>query len=388
MGNTVGLPACPKGNSMTFNVIVNQNGSPIDITGYAFSFIANKDLSGKLQPPVNISWIQTALSPNGETTFEVPGSLTGTLEPGSYYFNLDMADPVGNITTIMAGTWPITAVPGMMSTGNGNVPPVGGGGTPPPSGGVVGDVMLKTDYAIGAGSTNPDLVDHAMFADAGGEMRLSVYDKNNNGIVDTADSIPWASVSGTIGIVELQTSKNYPNGYAGLDQNGLLPINELPPTVVLEAPQDGTIYGRENATWSRSVPEAPTDGQFYGRQSSAWIALPPTGVLNYSTNEQWTGRLWLDGSKVYQKTINLGALPGSNNTGTVAHNITFLANIIHHDGWAHDSTKNGWLPLPAAGQAGSYLIFVDTVNITISAQSVGDVFNSGYLTLYYTCTNR
>jgi hypothetical protein len=226
-----------------------------------------------------------------------------------------------------------------------------------------------------------------MYADGGGEMRLAVYDQNNDGVVDLAASVPWTGVLGTVGIVELLVNKGTPGGYAALDGNAHVPLYQLP-AVVLEAPLDGTVYGRQNAAWILVLGEAPTDGRFYGRQSSAWVALPPQGVINYSGNEQWTGRLWIDGKNVYQKTITLGALPGSNNTITYAHNITFLANILHHDSWAYDSTKNGWLPIPVSGQPGSFFLFVDTVNITISAQSVNDAFPSGYLTLYYTCTNR
>lgn len=100
---------------MTFNLTVKVKGATIDITGYQFAFIANKSLDQKLAPPVYIPWTQAAPAPNGNTVLSIPGSLTGTLDPGSYFFNLDMQDLIGTVTTIMAGTWPITPVPGLMS---------------------------------------------------------------------------------------------------------------------------------------------------------------------------------------------------------------------------------------------------------------------------------
>lgn len=35
-------------------------------------------------------------------------------------------------------------------------------------------------------------------------------------------------------------------------------------------------------------------------------------VFTYSTNEQWTGEYWIDGKKIYTKTLNIGALPNNN----------------------------------------------------------------------------
>lgn len=113
--NTVGLPACPRGNSMSFKLVIKVNGNPIDITGYSFAFIANRTQDKTVAPPVSINWTQLSPAPNGATAFTVSDDLTSTLDPGSYFYNLDMQDLIGTVTTIMAGTWPITPVPGLMS---------------------------------------------------------------------------------------------------------------------------------------------------------------------------------------------------------------------------------------------------------------------------------
>ena len=113
--NTVGLPATPRGNSVEWTLVINVNGSPIDITGYQFAFIASKELNRKIAPPVLINWTQAVPAPDGMTQFVIPSGLTSTLDPGSYFFNITMQDLVGSIKTIMAGTWPISPVPGLMS---------------------------------------------------------------------------------------------------------------------------------------------------------------------------------------------------------------------------------------------------------------------------------
>lgn len=38
-----------------------------------------------------------------------------------------------------------------------------------------------------------------------------------------------------------------------------------------EAPEDGILYGRKDATWQRATPEAPNDGILYGRFNYSWI---------------------------------------------------------------------------------------------------------------------
>mgnify|MGYP006875711587 CR=1 FL=1 len=48
--------------------------------------------------------------------------------------------------------------------------------------------------------------------------------------------------------------------------------------------------------------------------------------LNFSLSETYTGKLWIDGKKIYEKTINIGTLPNNGNSGVknVAHGISCL----------------------------------------------------------------
>jgi hypothetical protein len=118
MGNTVGLPALPRGNSMTVNLNLTRYGGtqPVDITGFVFAFIANKDMDGKTLPPVYIEWNMHTDPENGATQFLIPDSLTRTLIPGTYFWNVTTRDPSGNVETYAAGTWSIVPVPGFISS--------------------------------------------------------------------------------------------------------------------------------------------------------------------------------------------------------------------------------------------------------------------------------
>lgn len=117
MGNTIGLPACPRGNSMHVNMKFTLYGGiqPLDLTGAICAFIANKEMDQKTNPPVYVEWDTHTDPLNGLTSFDIPDSLTATLSPGSYYFNITMRDAAGDVKTYAAGTWPITPVPGLIS---------------------------------------------------------------------------------------------------------------------------------------------------------------------------------------------------------------------------------------------------------------------------------
>jgi hypothetical protein len=117
MGNTIGLPATPRGNSLPIHFVFTMYGGtqPMDLTGMTLAFIANRSMDQKITPPVYIQWTNHTDPPNGITDMEIPDSLTATLDPGDYYFNVTGQDSTGTVKTYLAGTWPITPVPGLIS---------------------------------------------------------------------------------------------------------------------------------------------------------------------------------------------------------------------------------------------------------------------------------
>jgi hypothetical protein len=66
----------------------------------------------------------------------------------------------------------------------------------------------------------------------------------------------------------------------GRQDGGWLPVPDAPPFP--EAPEDGVLYGRQDAGWAAvppippavPFPEAPEDGSPYARQDAGWVAVP------------------------------------------------------------------------------------------------------------------
>lgn len=115
-----------------------------------------------------------------------------------------------------------------------------------------------------------------------------------------------------------------------------------------------------------------------GVQSSK-IDFATLAFGNYSTTEQNTGFKWIDGSAIYKKTINFGALP-NNSYKDVAHGITNLGAVVKLEGMAYKSGM--WKPLPYTDAA---YIVLDIMNTNVRISSSWDTSSwSAYVTLYYT----
>lgn len=115
-----------------------------------------------------------------------------------------------------------------------------------------------------------------------------------------------------------------------------------------------------------------------------------TRLPDYSTSEQNTGRKWIDGKTIYQKTINLGGLV-NNTTKTVAMGITNLSRVIGMDGYARNSYSGDTIPLPIyrnPGNSGAFIFTNDSSgNITVGANDDRSPYTEAYITLYYTKTS-
>lgn len=104
---------------------------------------------------------------------------------------------------------------------------------------------------------------------------------------------------------------------------------------------------------------------------------------NYSTTEHKVGK-WIDGSDLYEKTIDCGALPNAT-TITIAHGISDIKNIVDIRGFAMNNAETIFIPLPfASKQTSGVETYADKTYITYETSTNRSTFVKSYVTLRYT----
>lgn len=111
-------------------------------------------------------------------------------------------------------------------------------------------------------------------------------------------------------------------------------------------------------------------------------------VFDYSLTEVDTGAKWIDGSPIYKKTVDIGALPNNTNKH-VAHNISNLKSVIRLEGYSNYSQSSLLIPLPFASTTtqATITVYVEGADIIILTAQDRTGFTESYVTLYYTKTS-
>lgn len=125
-----------------------------------------------------------------------------------------------------------------------------------------------------------------------------------------------------------------------------------------------------------------TDYIVYGIQSGSNIATS----INYSTSEQVIGT-WIDGSTLYEKTIDCGALP-NNTTKNVAHGISDMDYAVVISGSAKNPNNGIRIPLPYVyGNTRCLQTYIDATNIKLISTENMSGYTQSYVTIQYTKTS-
>ena len=151
---------------------------------------------------------------------------------------------------------------------------------------------------------------------------------------------------------------------------------------IMDTPFPPAEYANQAAFPSASLYEgciarSLADDMLFVERGGEWVPLAPT--TKYSTSEKDSGQVWTDGSTIYQKTIELGALPNATST-TDAHSISNLDRIIKIEGMADDGTDQ--IPLPYYHATDGVEVSVDDTNITLVTEDDKSGF-TGHITIYY-----
>lgn len=110
-----------------------------------------------------------------------------------------------------------------------------------------------------------------------------------------------------------------------------------------------------------------------------------SAFTDYSTTEQNTGRLWIDGKTIYRKHVNLGSLTNTT-PKSVAHGISNLGTVVSLTGFATNGSV--FLPLPLARYnnfASQIGLYMDTTNVVVEPGNDRTSY-TGYVVIEYTKT--
>lgn len=108
---------------------------------------------------------------------------------------------------------------------------------------------------------------------------------------------------------------------------------------------------------------------------------------NYSTTEIDTGYTWLNGEKVYKKSVIFGYLPNTG-TKTMPHGITHLKYCIDIIGVATKGDYSAQLKLPWVAGSSTNAVSLGIINDSIQIQTGGDRSDmSCIVTILYTKTS-
>ena len=119
--------------------------------------------------------------------------------------------------------------------------------------------------------------------------------------------------------------------------------------------------------------------------SETGVLSADSQIVDYSTDEQLTGRKWIDGSDIYFKTVEFGALP-NNAKKSVASGLTG-ETIIKMYGIAKSGSDYSPLPSTATNAIYTVTLGYDAADHEIDIYTATDMTSyNAYIVLYYTKT--
>ena len=143
----------------------------------------------------------------------------------------------------------------------------------------------------------------------------------------------------------------------------------------------------QNANGTRSIDNSviiPLEIYTFKKKPTAKINAIATNVkatVDYSTSEHKIGK-WIDGSDLYEKTVDFGALPNAT-MKDVAHGINNLKNIVFFHGAATDSSGAAY-PVPFAHTS----TIANNIDLRITSGNIRIITGVNYSTFYAYITLR
>lgn len=112
------------------------------------------------------------------------------------------------------------------------------------------------------------------------------------------------------------------------------------------------------------------NGMVLGVVKGEWDKMEiPKQIIDYSTTEQNTGRKWIDGKDIYQKTLIIEEASYSTSM-TITHNIG-MDRVISYDGFWETNSGADVHPLPAITNSTNYACSIFTFKENTFDLSIG-----------------
>lgn len=127
--------------------------------------------------------------------------------------------------------------------------------------------------------------------------------------------------------------------------------------------------------------------------SSSWGDWTAVGGFTYSTSEQWTGEYWIDGKKIYTKTLR-GSIKAFA-TGNINHGVTDIGSYrtfdFNNSFWMPNGNSNLFYHLGRWESSTAFLCpgsisNTGYMNLAVGSSWASDNTNSCYITIRYTKT--
>lgn len=337
---------------MAFLAYVNAEGTPTEFEFQYYRSVSSKTVTNQGDETFvyklnkNTGWSVTKR--NNYTRITTDSSLTDSFSSGVLTLS---ANAMTGATSGTAGTAGYVPAPASGDNtkflrGDGTWQTVSGGGG-----------ATKTFFYTDTLNGLADGTGFALYSDANCTTTISSGD------------FEAACASGTVEILDVNNCMVYPV-FMVSDDDCFYPSGSSPLFCVLMGTQ--LVY----CSYTGSTPAFETSFTINLRK--------PDESLNYSTSEVNTGHTWIDGSKVYKKTVNFGSLPNATSK-TVAHGISNLSRVIKVEGYAYRSGDSVCFPIPYEADGASAIgINTNATNISIATGVDRTNIAECYVTLYYT----
>ena len=217
----------------------------------------------------------------------------------------------------------------------------------------------------------------------GEEQDFVIFETDSNNDIVPGSATSWKGVPASNGSIAGLTltgglDRLYPIGAAVVPTATSAWANDLVEWLLKSHNPDGTL--KESA-----IPELKP--QVIPEKSITADKIDFTTMPDnkYSTDEINTGKKWINGKTIFQKSFVMGGL-GRATTIKKPHNISNLDLVIRIQGIAKENSVGATINLPHAADQQPYTVtvYADNTNVNIQTYADQSGYTQSYVTLWYT----